>query len=244
MSGTHRGVRLRQAVIVADELEPVAGSLRDALGLGEPFRDPGVGIFGLVNTVFALDDCFLEVISPTRAGTAAGRYMERNGGDGGYMVIFDIDDLTAARARAAELGVRAVWEVDLPDISATHLHPADMQGAIVSIDHPEPRGTWRWGGPEWTGRTGAGAELRLAGATIAVQDAAGVAARWGRVLGLEPGGDGSVLGLDGAELRFVAPGTDGREGLVELDLALPAGSARAPERLELGGISLRLEPAR
>jgi hypothetical protein len=231
-------------VIVAAQLEPVAGSLRETLGLGEPFRDPGVGIFGLVNTVFALDDCFLEVISPTRAGTAAGRYMERNGGDGGYMVIFDVDDLAGARARAAELGVRTVWEVDLPDISATHLHPADMHGAIVSIDHPEPRGTWRWGGPQWIGRTGSGAELRLAGATIAVPDAARVAARWGRVLGLEPDGNGSALALDGAELRFVEPAADGRQGLVELDLALPAGSARAAERLELGGIGVSLEHAR
>src|SRR5271154_5262324 len=36
-------VRLRQAVLVAAELEPVATALRGALDLGEPFRDPGVG---------------------------------------------------------------------------------------------------------------------------------------------------------------------------------------------------------
>ena len=74
-------VRLRQAVLVADQLEPVASALRSALGLREPFRDPGVGEFGLANVVFALGDCFLEVVSPTRADTAAGRYLERHGGD-------------------------------------------------------------------------------------------------------------------------------------------------------------------
>src|SRR5271155_763987 len=102
-------VRLRQAVLVAAELELVASALQAALGLGEPFRDPGVGEFGLANTVFALGDCFIEVVSPTRAGTAAGRYLERHEGDapsgasgGGYMAIFDLEDLEGARLRARE----------------------------------------------------------------------------------------------------------------------------------------------
>src|ERR1700722_20325819 len=95
--GSH--VRLRQAVLGAEELEPVAADLRSALGLGEPFRDPGVGEFGLANTVFALGDRFLEIVSPTRADTTAGRYLARHGGDGGYMVIFDLEDLDGARSR-------------------------------------------------------------------------------------------------------------------------------------------------
>jgi hypothetical protein len=124
-------VRLRQAVIVAAGLEPVASALRSALELGEPFRDPGVAEFGLENAVFALGDCFLEVISPKQPGTAAERWLARHGGDGGYMVIFDIEDLDGARQRAERLGVRVVWGIDLPDISGTHLHPADMRGAIA-----------------------------------------------------------------------------------------------------------------
>ena len=59
MGGGRPRVRLRQAVLVAGELEPAAAALRSALGLEEPFRDPGVGAFGLANVVFALGDCFL-----------------------------------------------------------------------------------------------------------------------------------------------------------------------------------------
>ena len=70
-------MRLRQAVLVAGELEPVASALRSALNLDEPFRDPGVGEFGLANVVFALGDCFVEVVSPIRPDTAAGRYLAR-----------------------------------------------------------------------------------------------------------------------------------------------------------------------
>jgi hypothetical protein len=235
------GVRLRQAVLVAEELEPVAGALREALALDEPFRDPGVSEFGLVNAVFALGDCFLEVVSPTQAGTAAGRYMERRGGDGGYMVIFDLVDLESARQRAERLGVRVVWRIDLPDISGTHLHPADLRGAIVSIDGSRPYGSWRWGGPQWTGRLGGGAPGRLSAITIADRDPAAVAERWGEVLGVAPTGDGRpVLRLDGGEVRFESPGADGEEGLVEIAVETPPEVRAGRDAIDIGGVRLRL----
>jgi hypothetical protein len=227
-------------VLVAAELEPTAERLRSALRLGEPFRDPGVREFGLANTVFALGDCFLEVISPIGPDTAAGRYLSRRGGGGGYMVIFDIDDLEGARARAAELGVRTVWQIDLPDISGTHLHPADMDGAIVSLDRSDPFGSWRWGGPQWTGRIGAGAGGRLLGATVAVDHPATVAARWAQVLGVavETHG-GLVLGLDGGEVRFEEASQDRGEGLVEIALELPRELPGGGSTIELGGLRIR-----
>jgi hypothetical protein len=93
--------RLRQAVLAARSLEPVVETLSSALGLGEPFSDPGVGHFGLRNAVFALGDTFLEVVSPVRDGTSAGRLLERRGGDCGYMLMFQVADLAAARLRDA-----------------------------------------------------------------------------------------------------------------------------------------------
>ena len=226
---------------MAGELEPVASELRTMLALTEPFRDPGVGEFGLANTVFAVGDCFLEVISPTRAGTAAGRYLERHGGDGGYMVIFDLDDLEGARSRALALGVRVVWQIDLPDISGTHLHPADMRGAIVSLDRSQPYGSWRWGGPEWTARTGEGAPGRLAGITVAVADPPSAASRWGEVLGVPvSGADGKpVLGLDGGEVRFEPAASERAQGLVEIALELPQALPGGASMIEVGGVRLR-----
>jgi hypothetical protein len=235
-------VRLRQAVLVAAELEPAAEALREALGLGEPFRDPGIGEFGLANAVFALGDCFIEIVSPTRPGTAAGRYLERHGGDGGYMVIFDLEDLEGARLRAREANVRVVWQLDLPDISGTHLHPADMRGAIVSIDRSNPYGSWRWGGPAWTGQIGTGAPGRLAGIAVAVADPAAVAARWGEVLGVAPAGEAGapLLTLDGAEVRFEPAPSEREEGLVELTLELDRELPGADRLIELAGVRLRL----
>ena len=237
------GVRLRQAVLVARELEPLAGELREQLDLLEPFRDPGVAEFGLANVVFALDDCFLEVVSPIREGTAGGRYLDRNG-DGGYMLIFDLVDLDAARERAAEMGVRVVWQIDLPDISGTHLHPGDMAGAIVSIDGSRPYGSWRWGGPDWTAKTSTGARARLQGVTVAVSEPEAVARRWAQVLGADvDGGNGEPrIALDGGEVRFRHAG-DGGEGLCEVALALPEDVRDGRSELQLGGVRVTLAAA-
>jgi Glyoxalase-like domain len=233
-------VRLRQAVLVAAELDPVASALQQALGLGEPFRDPGVGAFGLHNTVFAISDCFLEVIAPVQPDTAAGRYLERHGGDGGYMVIFDLEDLDGARARAQDAGVRIVWQLDLPDISGTHLHPADTRGAIVSIDQSRPYGSWRWGGPEWTAKIASGAPGRLAGVTIAVGDPQDVAGKWSAILGASVEGDGEPrVVLDGGEVRFTSAADERGEGLVEIVLADLPDEIAAREPFEVGGVRLR-----
>src|SRR2546423_1234751 len=127
------GMRLRQVALVAHDLEPVVKELSDVLGVGVCYRDPGVGLFGLHNALFTIGDTFLEVVSPVRDGTTAGRYLERRGGDSGYMVILQSDDLDADRARVTQLGVRVVWQADRPNIRGTHLHPADVGGAILSL---------------------------------------------------------------------------------------------------------------
>ncbi len=235
------GVRLRQAVLVAGEIDPVAGELRAQLGLQEPFRDPGVSLFGLANNVFALGDCFIEIVSPTQPDTAAGRYLARQGGDGGYMAMFDFEDLDGARSRARELGIRVVWQVDLPDISDDHLHPGDMGGAIVALDQSKPYGTWRWGGPQWTGRTGQGAPGHLAGITVAVEDPDAVAARWAHVLGVAA--SQRTIELDGGEVRFCGLTPGGRTGIVEIAVELEPGQRAGREAVELGGVRVRLPDA-
>lgn len=197
--------RLRQAVLAASELEPVADRLQAELGLDEPFSDPAVAAFGLRNAVFALGDTFIEVVSPVEDGTAAGRWLERRGADGGYMLMFQVDDLEAARERVRELAIREVFALELDDIAEVHLHPRDMRGAIVALGRPAPPSAWRWGGPGWEQRSVAGG---LSGATISVREPPDAAERWGATLD---------TAVDEIGIRFVA---DDREaGLVELSLA-------------------------
>jgi hypothetical protein len=235
-------VRLRQAVVVAAELEPAVERLRAELGLGEPYADPGVGAFGLVNAVMPIGDCFIEVISPAQAETTAGRYLERHG-DGGYMVIIQLDDLAGARDRAARMGIRTVWQLDLPDISGTHLHPADMRGAIVSLDRADPPGSWRWAGPEWTGRVPPPAPGRLVSVGVAVADPGGARARWSEVLGVAPSSAEAADGplrLDGSDIRFLPADDRSAERLVEIGVAVPDAVRGNRESVDICGVRFRL----
>lgn len=167
-------------MLAARDLDAVVASLRDSLGLGEPFADPGVAIFGLRNAVFAIGDTFLEVVSPAEPDTSAGRLLDRRGGDCGYMVMFQVADLAAAKARASAQSIRQVFEVELDDIAEVHLHPADMCGAIVALSAPTPPEAWRWGGPDWEQRSVPG---RVAAVTVSVEDPDEIAARWTTVVG-------------------------------------------------------------
>jgi hypothetical protein len=214
------GPRLRQVALVARDREKTAAELQETFGWPDPFHDPGVGEFGLINAVFPVGDTFVEVVSPARPDTTAGRYLARRGSDSGYMAIFQMPSLEEARRRVADLGVRVVWGVDLEDIATTHLHPKDTPGAIVSLDWASPAGSWRWAGPAWTGAAPDHPVGGIAGITVEVHEPAAAAQRWAGVLGLDAQLEGgqAVVRLDAADqaLRFVSA-VDGRsEGITEL----------------------------
>ncbi|MFN3912167.1 VOC family protein [Hyphomonas sp.] len=236
-----RQVRLRQLVIAAETLD-VAHALEGVLGLGEGYPDPGVAEFGLVNRVYALGDQFLEVVVPTALTAPAGRFLAR-GGEGGYMAIFQTDDLAAARARADALKIRRVWNIDLPDISASHLHPGDVGAAIVSIDEARPASSWRWGGPDWQDRSVPG---RLTGAVIHTGEPERMAARWAEALGVMA--TGGVVQLADATLEF-RQCTE--ERIVKFCVSVPdAGAALARainagcdvmnDEVQIGGVGILL----
>jgi len=213
---------------VARDCGLVASELGQAFGWAQPFHDPGVGQFGLTNAVFAVGDTFLEVVAPAQPDTAAGRYLERRGGAGGYMAIFQVQDLAVARRRLAGLGVRVVWTADLPDMAATHLHPRDVPGAIVSLDWAAPPQSWRWAGPSWTGRAPGHAPGGVTGLTVEVNEPSAAARRWADVLGVSAvsGGRTAVIELPdaGQRLQFVPARAGHGEGITAVTIAgLPGG---------------------
>jgi hypothetical protein len=216
------GPRLRQVALVAADCEKTATQLQQAFGWPDPFHDAGVGHFGLTNAVFAAGDTFVEVVAPIEPGTTAGRYLERRGGDSGYMAIFQLPDLAQARRRVAAAGIRVVWASDYADIAGTHLHPKDVPGAIVSLDWADPPESWRWAGPDWTGHAPAHDDGGVSGVTIEVNDVAGAASRWAEVLGLTvtDEGDAAFIRLEHArqDLRFVPVASGRGEGITEVRL--------------------------
>ena len=214
-------MRIRQIVFAAQELQRNAQGLAELLGLDPPFRDPGVAEFGLDNAVFVFGDQFIEIVSPVRTGTTAGRLLERRG-DGGYMLILQTDDFERERARLDALGVRRVWAKELGDIRAMHLHPKDIGGGMVSIDQPLPATAWRWGGPDWRVQPGRAGAQRVLGLCIQAADPQAMARRWAQLLALpEAVGEGSGwrLALHEGWVDFMPAGALG-EGIAGYTLAV------------------------
>ena len=116
-------MRLRQIALVGEDLAACEADIRAILGLDYAYDDPGVGTFGLKNAVFPIGETFLEVVSPKQEGTTAGRLLEKRGGDGGYMAIFQVRDIGEARARLEAARARTVSEVDRDCVHYSHIHP-------------------------------------------------------------------------------------------------------------------------
>ena len=135
--------------MVSSLRDPIVSDLNKLFGLEVAFNDPGVGHFGLENAVMPLGTDFLEVVSPIEENTTAGRYLDKRGGDGGYMVIIQVDDFDRSKSLVNDYKIGIVWDTDLPEAKAIHLHPKQMGGAIVSLDWMNPKESWKWAGPEW-----------------------------------------------------------------------------------------------
>lgn len=220
------GIRMRQICLVARSLAPVVDDLRGTLGLEVCHRDPGVGKYGLENALFPVGDGFLEVVAPVREGTTAGRFLDRRGGDGGYMVITQVDDLAARRRRVEAVGVRIANEIGYPEYHELQLHPRDVGGAMLSFSLQEgarsPGGPWHPAAFDGTAPARpAGLVRAMIAAELQSEDPDRLARKWSEVIERPVVMRDGVrtIALDDATLRFV-PAADGRgEGLAGLDLA-------------------------
>jgi hypothetical protein len=221
-------IRLRQICLVAEKLAPVVDDLKAIFGLEVCFVDSAVKVFGLENSLFPVGNNFLEVVAPTRDNTAAGRYLKRRNGDGGYMVICQCDShetQLARKARAAELGVRIALEEEEQGFHIMQLHPADTGGAFFEIDWDakmEPEGHWApAGGGDWPAHRRTEIISGYAAVELQSPDPQSLAERWSSIaeLPLRQDAQGRTeMSLDNVGVRFVEMGDDRGEGLAGLDL--------------------------
>ena len=252
-------LRLRQIALVAHELAPVEAELIDVLGIAVCYRDPGVAHFGLENALLPIGNQLLEVVAPIRDGTAGGRYLERRGGNGGYMVITQCDDHAPRRKRVEALGLRIVNQFENHQFRNMQLHPRDTGGSFFEIDEQlggdahDADGPWEPAGKNWKAGRRLERVTGIVAAELQCDDPARVAARWSEIaeIPVRQRSANPCLPLDNAELRFV-PCTDGRpEGLGGIDVATSdraavlaaaeaRGVARGPDQVFLCGMRMNL----
>ncbi|HTR87359.1 MAG TPA: VOC family protein [Reyranella sp.] len=216
-------MKLRQCVFVCKDLESSREELCDTLGIEVAYRDPGVAKWGLANVVCPTGHDFLEIVSPTRDGTSAGRYIERRKGDGGYMVILQVADAVKERARVTGLGIRAVEQKDLDGYKYTHFHPADTAGVLLSLDQTiappgtDPKLWWPPAEKNWLPHARSDVTNGLAGVEIQHPDPDKAAALWSKILDRPMKGD--IIPLDdGGEIRFVPVADERGPGVSAYDV--------------------------
>ena len=218
-------LRLRQICLVARELEPRVAELADIFGIAICHRDGNVAKYGLVNALLPVGASFLEVVAPTRDGTAAGRYLARRGGDGGYMVILDCDDIERRRRHIATIGVRIANPLRYETYTGIQLHPRDTGGSMLEFNHTTGGarldGPYHPAGPDWQRAVRNDVTTELLAAELQSPDPATLAARWSEIVERpvtrSASGDAEII-LDRGAIRFVRD-TDRRgERLCGIDL--------------------------
>lgn len=220
-------IQLRQICLVAGQLQPVIEDLTGILGINVCYVDDGVAAFGLENALMPIGRNFLEVVAPIQDATAAGRYLERRSGDGGYMVITQADSREtqlAARQRALDSGVRVAHESERGDWHLTQLHPRDLEAAFLELESDQYNdfvGYWMpVGGLGWEDKVKQDVTVDIAGIELQSDDPASLATKWAHILGAECAVDGESIAvpLNNVTLRFVALRDDRGPGLAGLDI--------------------------
>ncbi len=241
-------LRLRQICLVAPELEPAVEQVRRIFGVDVCHRDVAVAKYGLANALFVFGHQFVEIVAPTRADTAAGRFLERSGGRGGYMAIFDTHDPERRRGLVESLGVRIAHTMEAPGFRGIQLHPRDARATMLEFDRSDGNeqldGAYWPAGPHWRDHQRLDRVAGIPWVEVESPDPIDLAAHWGRLMDVpvsrEPLGQ-PVLHFDLGGVRFVA-GSVERLIALQVQVSDPAAlrAAAAAEGLpsDTGGFML------
>jgi len=248
-------MRLRQICLVAPQLEPAISDIAGIMGLSVCYRDGNVAKYGLENALLPVDTILLEVVAPFREGTAAGRFIERTRGRGGYMAIFCCDDPDARAAHANAIGVRTANVIMHAPYRGVQLHPRDCRAAFIEFNHTDGSddvlGPYPPAGPDWQNFIRKDVTKALIGVEMQSPEPQDLAAHWGKIIGVAAGkGDNgkAELKLPNCSFTFVKGPSEIMSALTfrvadaakVRDAARAKGYAVSGNEFLLGGVNFRL----
>lgn len=248
-------MRLRQVCLVAPHLEPVVSDIAAILGLDICYRDPGVGRYGLENALLPVDATLLEVVAPTQPGTPAGRFIERSGGHGGYMVILSCEDPGERGRHAASIGVRTAHVIDHPPYRGVQLHPRDCRAAFIEFNHTDGSdddfGPYPPAGPDWQESIRHDVTRALTEVVLQSPDHYDLAQHWSNIIGVpltSARNDDPQIAFSNGCLRFAKGQRELLAGLTfrvndvaqVIDRARARGCPLAVDAFLLGGVTFHV----
>ena len=220
VTGEASYMRLRQICLVAPQLEPVISDIAEIMGLSVCYRDGNVAKYGLENALLPVDTILLEVVAPFQPGTAAGRFLDKTGGRGGYMAIFCCEDPDARGRHANAMGVRTANVITHAPYHGVQLHPRDCRAAFIEFNHTDGSddilGPYPPAGPDWQKSIRKDVTQALTGVEMQSPDPQGLAEHWGKIIGVPVSRNASgepELKLPNCSFRFVKGDVDLMTGL-------------------------------
>jgi hypothetical protein len=248
-------MRLRQICLVAPHLEPVISDIATIMGLNVCYRDGNVAKYGLENALLPVDTILLEVVAPFQPGTAAGRFIDKTGGRGGYMAIFCCDDPDQRARHAKAIGVRVANVIDHAPYHGVQLHPRDCRAAFIEFNHTDGSddilGPYPPAGPDWQQSIRKDVTQALIGVEMQSPEPHDLAEHWGRIIGIPVSkrANGAVeLALPNCTFRFFTGSGELMSGLTfrvgdiakVRDAAKAKGHAVNGDSFFLGGVDFQL----
>ena len=186
------------------------------MGLNVCYRDGNVAKYGLKNALLPVDTILLEKPALFEPGTAAGRFLDKTGGRGGYMAIFCCDDPDARGKHANDIGVRTANVITHAPYHGVQLHPRDCRAAFIEFNHTtdsdDVLGPYPPAGPDWQKAIRKDVTLALTEVEMESPDPKGPRRALGNNLGVAVSGD-VELKLPNASFRFVKGASDLMSGL-------------------------------
>jgi Glyoxalase-like domain len=248
-------LRLRQICLVAPRLESAISDIAAIMGLSVCYRDGNVAKYGLENALLPVDTILLEVVAPFQDGTAAGRFLQKTGGRGGYMAIFCCDDPDARGKHANAIGVRTANVITHAPYRGVQLHPRDCRAAFIEFNHTDGSddvlGPYPPAGPDWQKSIRKDVTQALTGVEMQSPEPEALAKHWGRILEIpvsKNAGGEPELKLPNASFAFVKGKSDLMSGLTfkagnvgaVLEAAKSKGCAVSGDGFDLCGVTFRL----
>ena len=250
-------LRLRQICLAAPRLAPLVADLEEIFGIRVCYRDGNVAKYGLENALFMVGTNFLEIVAPTQPNTAGGRFIEKTKGHGGYMAIFQANDVRRREKHAASMGVRAAHVIDRDTYQNVQLHPRDCRAAFIEFGHSvggdDRMGTWSPAGAKWQDFVKTDVTKRMLGIEVESPKPDDIAAHWSKIIEAPLRSDKGdpLLTFEDGTIRFVEGETEclGAIHVEVADVAKTLGRAvNCGYRVEgdsfhLGGVYFRVKGA-
>ncbi len=129
--------RIDHIGVAVDDLDGAIALYSDRLGMPLQHRET-VEQFGVEAALLGVGDGHVELLEPTSADSAVGRFLERNG-PGMHHVAYQTTDIDATLERVREVGIRLIDSeprIGIRGSRVAFLHPHDTGGVLTELVEP------------------------------------------------------------------------------------------------------------